>query len=242
MNIPWFIEVPLGIHTKVLAEQIGGTGETAIKALQIGGPSGGILPYSDFALDYETAASAGAIMGSGGLVVLGHNRCLVDLARHLVGFMAKESCGKCTVCRDGLAELENKLLSLTLGKAQDNILKEIKELSQVIQELSLCGLGRTAVNPVISTLHHFLKEYAAHVKGRCPAVSCKPLIDFEIILPCRMCRACYTVCPTGAVKMRAGKERILVDRKLCTKCWACYEVCPFHYIRITSEEYQWKDS
>jgi NADH-quinone oxidoreductase subunit F len=107
--------------------------------------------------------------------------------------------------------------------------------------MALCGLGQTAANPVITTLRHFRDEYEAHIKGKCPAVSCKPLIDFEIILPCKECHACYLVCPTGAVKMRGGKtDRLVVDPELCTKCWACYETCPFDSIRICSEEFTWK--
>ncbi|ATW28283.1 hypothetical protein DCMF_01500 [Candidatus Formimonas warabiya] len=237
-----FIEVPLGISTQTIVEKIGGIPEKSVKALQIGGPSGGIISYRNFALDYETVAETGAMMGSGGLVILGKNRCMVDLARHLVNFMAGESCGKCTICREGLGELEEKLLSLTVGQAQKDVLSEIEDLGRAIAEVSLCGLGQTAAKPILTSLKDFRSEYEAHIKGRCPAVNCKPLIDFEIILPCRMCQACYIVCPSGAVTQRAGKERLIVDRKLCVKCWACYETCPFNFIRITSEEYIWDHS
>ncbi|HEX3011917.1 MAG TPA: NADH-ubiquinone oxidoreductase-F iron-sulfur binding region domain-containing protein, partial [Syntrophomonadaceae bacterium] len=237
-----FIEVPLGTSTLVLVEKIGGAVKDSIKALQIGGPSGGIVPYRDFSLDYETVASAGAIMGSGGLVPLAKKRCMVDMARHMTNFMASESCGKCNICRGGLLELEARLLTLTIGKGYQGILDEIEELSKCIPQLSLCGLGKTAANPVITTLTYFREEYEAHIKGKCPAVSCKPLIDFEIILPCKECHACYSVCPTGAVKMRGGKtERLVVDPELCIKCWACYETCPFDSIRICSEEFSWKN-
>lgn len=240
-----FIEVPLGTSTRALVEEIGGSREDSIKALQIGGPSGGIVPYHDFRLDYETVALSGAIMGSGGLVVLGRNTCIVDLARHLVSFMSRESCGKCVFCRDGLPELEAHLLDLCIGKAHAaGILEEIKELSRAIAEGSLCGLGKTASNPVLTTLKDYYSEYLAHTKGQCPVVSCKPLIDFEISLTrCRDCRGCYVVCPTGAVKMRSGHdERYIVDRQLCIKCRACYETCPFGCIKITSEEFRWQNS
>jgi NADH:ubiquinone oxidoreductase, NADH-binding (51 kD) subunit len=239
-----FIEVPLGTSSRVLVEKIGGSREDSVKALHIGGPSGGVISYHDFKLDYETVASAGAIMGSGGLVILGHNTCMVDLARHLVSFMVKESCGKCVFCRDGLPELEAHLLDLCIGKAHTGILEEIEELSRVIAEGSLCGLGKTASNPVLTTLKDFYSEYLAHTKGQCPAISCKPLIDFEISLTrCRDCRGCYVICPTGAVKMRAGHdERYIVDQQLCIKCWACYETCPFGCIKITSEEFMWQNS
>ena len=237
-----FIEVPLGTGTKVLVEGVGGAVKDSVKALHIGGPSGGIVPYRDFPLDYETVASAGAIMGSGGLVPLSKKRCMVDMARHMTNFMASESCGKCNICRGGLLELEARLLALTIGRGYPGILDEIEELSKCIPQISLCGLGKTAANPVTTTLTYFRDEYEAHLKGKCPAVSCKPLIDFEIILPCKECHACYSVCPTGAVKMRAGKtDRLVVDPELCIKCWACYETCPFDSIKICSEEFSCKN-
>ncbi|MGB9783314.1 MAG: NADH-ubiquinone oxidoreductase-F iron-sulfur binding region domain-containing protein [Moorellaceae bacterium] len=232
-----FIEVPLGISAQTVVNGIGGASRAAVKALQIGGPSGGIVPYGDFPLDYETVASSGAIMGSGGLVVLGTNRCLVDLARHLVEFMSRESCGKCLFCRDGLVELEALLAALTTGQAENEaILTEIEELSRAIAHLAMCGLGQTAVNPVLTTLKFFRSEYEAHVKARCPALTCRPLITFEIpSAQCRDCRCCYLVCPTGAVMRRTGKEKYLVAQDLCIKCRVCAETCPFGCIKITSE-------
>lgn len=236
------VEVPLGTNTGVIIEDIGGSDEKTVKALQIGGPSGGIIPYSQFSLDYESISAAGALMGSGGVVALGHNRCMVDLARHMIQFMAKESCGKCLFCRDGLSELESMLLDLCLGKGRDGMLEEIEDLSLSIADTSLCGLGQSAANCVLTTLKEFYSEYQAHIKGRCPAVNCKPLIDFEInLVSCRDCRACFLICPSGAVKMRSGKERYIVDREFCIKCWACYETCPFDCIRITSEEFKWRN-
>lgn len=230
-----FIEVALGVSSKVLVEKIGGASSRSVKAVQIGGPSGGIIPYGDFKIDYETVTSAGAIMGSGGLVVLGSNRCLVDLSRHLVDFMAKESCGKCAACRDGLPELAALLQALTAGRSHEAVLTAIEDLSKAIAGLSLCGLGQTAVNPVLTTLKYFRAEYEAHISGKCPALSCKALINFEIELArCKDCRCCYLVCPSGAVMLRQGKERYVVDRQLCTKCWACYETCPFGCIKVTT--------
>jgi NADH-quinone oxidoreductase subunit F len=238
-----FIEVPLSTNTRVLLEEIGGTSPNSIKALHIGGPSGGIVPYQGFSLDYESVSATGAIMGSGGLVALGENSCMVNIAQHLTHFMAQESCGKCVLCRDGLPELEKLLLDLCIGNAREGILQEIEELSRSIKESTLCGLGQTAVNPVLSTLKGFHLEYMAHLRGCCQAVQCKPLVDFAIDLTaCRDCRACYIVCPSGAVKMRSGRERYIVDRQLCSKCWACYETCPFDCIKITSEEYRWKNT
>lgn len=211
--------------------------------MQIGGPSGGVIPYGSFSLDYERVAATGAMMGSGGIIALGVDKCMVDIAQHMIHFMAHESCGKCVLCRDGLPELEALLMELCIGRAREGILEEIKELSEAIEESALCGLGRSAVNPVLTTLKHFSSEYQAHRRGRCPAVHCKSLIDFEIDLAaCRGCRACYLVCPSGAVTMRSGRERYIVDRQLCNKCWACYETCPFGCIKITSEECPWKNS
>ncbi|MBP2632021.1 MAG: dehydrogenase (quinone) [Firmicutes bacterium] len=233
-----FIEVPMGISSKIVFEKIGGTRAKKIKALQIGGPAGGILKYGDFNMDYETLASEGGCLGSGGLVVLNFRRCLVDLARHLISFMARESCGRCTICRDGLKKLESMFITLTSGKAEVKILDEIEELSHVIADLSLCGLGRTSVNSVLTTLRYFRSEYIEHTKGVCPAIFCKAMIDFEIIQSqCRDCRSCYVVCPSGAVSARSGKQRFFVDLKLCIRCWACYETCPFACIKSTSGDY-----
>lgn len=236
-----FIEVPLGITSKEIVEKIGGAASSAIKAIQIGGPSGGILPYTSFAMDYGTVASAGAMIGSGGLVILDKTRCLVDLARHLVGFMAEESCGQCLLCRDGLMELEKLLLDLTSNRGYPNIIDEIESISLSIAETSLCGLGHSSVNPMLTTLKYFPEEYSAHLEGRCPAVSCKAMINFEIIQSrCKECHCCYLVCPSGAVLIRTGKERYFVDNEKCSRCWACAETCPFGCILPTSGgEYMW---
>ena len=232
-----FVEVPLGTPADTLVETMGGARAEQVKAVQIGGPTGGVIAYHKFALDYETMLTVGAMMGSGGLVVLDQTRCMVDLARHLTGFLARESCGKCTVCRTGLLELESLLRALTLGRADAAILEQIAALCSTIQSLARCGLGRAAVTPALSTLRYFSSEYQAHVRQQCPAVMCRALIDFEIILPCRACRACYSVCPSGAVTLREGKKRFIVDRQVCTRCWACYEACLFNCIRIVSGGY-----
>jgi len=229
-----FVEVPLGIPVSHLVESIGGADTAKVKAVHLGGPSGGVVAYHDFSLDYETVEQVGSIVGSGGLVVLDHTRCMVDLARHLTGFMAKESCGKCSVCRDGLDLLEKLLLALTTGQAPPTVLEDIRSLGTTIGGLAQCGLGQGAVNPVVSTLRYFSDEYQAHVDKVCPAVMCRALIDFEIFLPCKACRACYSVCPSGAVSMRDGRTSFIVDRASCTRCWACHEACLFNFIRIVS--------
>ena len=232
-----FVEVALGSSVVSLVETIGGADADRVKGVHIGGPTGGIVPYHNFNLDYETVEQVGAIVGSGGLVVLDQTRCMIDLARHLIAFMARESCGACSVCRDGLSILEKLLLALTMGQAQPTTLTEIQTLTPSISALARCGLGKGAVNPVLTTLRYFAAEYQAHVDGICPAVMCRALIDFEIVLPCKACRACYSVCPSGAVTMRDSRETFIVDRDACTRCWACYEACLFNFIRIVSGEF-----
>lgn len=231
-----FIEVGFGVDSKTVVETIGGA-KTA-KAIQIGGPSGGILPYGDFAIDYDTVTATGAMVGSGGLVVLGDHRCMVDLARHLADFMAGESCGQCLMCRDGLAALEYRLARLTEGEGYHGILEEIESLAISIRDTSLCGLGSTAANPILTTLRYFRDEYEAHLDNRCPGLTCKALIRFEVWLNAcqsQTCRICYTVCPSDAVTLRTGNaDRVFLDNDKCTRCWACAEICPGGCIRAVT--------
>lgn len=237
VNNVGFIEVPLGTGTQTLVEKIGGTSPDAVKALQIGGPSGGIVPFSDFAMDYSTVSSIGAMIGSGGLVILNKSRCLVDLTHHLVGFMADESCGQCLFCRDGLLKLKSMLLKLTSGEGTPGLIETMEDLSHAIADLSLCGLGSSAVNPLLTTLRYFREEYAAHLDGICPAVSCKQMISFEIIHSrCTDCLGCFDICPVKAIKLLPGKGpgRYFFDNDLCIRCWTCAEICPHGSIIATS--------
>ena len=222
------IEVGFGADCRRVIEELG-IADGELKAVQIGGPSGGILPFGEFSLDYDTMRRTGAMVGSGGLVALNDRRCLVDLARHLTEFMAAESCGQCLLCRDGLAELTRLLTLLTEGRGYDGILEEIESLARAVAAGSLCALGRTAVNPVLTTLRYFRAEYEAHLRGVCPAHSCKKLIRFEIdTTRCtrETCKICYTVCPDHAVELRSGHDHVYVDNEKCTRCWACAEICP----------------
>jgi len=231
-----FIEVPLGAGARTVVEKIGGAAHRDVKALQIGGPSGGIVPYTDFAMDFTSLNTAGAMIGSGGLVVLDKSRCLVDLARHLTSFMTEESCGQCLFCRDGLARLANLLENLTNGTGDPGQLEELAELSRAVASLSLCSLGRTAVNPLLTTLRHFRGEYDAHIAGTCPAVYCKPLIRFEIIpFRCTDCQGCLD-CPVQAISYQAGKGALgyTFDHGKCTRCRACAEICPHNAIRAVT--------
>lgn len=234
-----FIEVPLGTGTRAVVEKIGGASPGEVSALQIGGPSGGIVPYTDFALDFSSVASTGAMIGSGGLVILNKTRCLVDLVRHLVGFMADESCGRCLYCRDGLVVLEEMLSQFTANKGTPGMIEKMEEFARAISDLSLCGLGRSAVNPLLTTLRYFREEYEEHLDGICRAASCKALIRFEIIPSlCTDCLGCYAVCPVNAIKLhpdKMGAARYSFDSALCVRCWTCVEICPHGCIIATSQ-------
>lgn len=236
-----FIEVPLGINLTDLVEKIGGGVENGIpKAIQIGGPSGGILPYESIALDYDTLSSRGAMIGSGGMVILDSRRCLVDLARHMVDFMAKESCGKCVACRDGLTELHQGLVAIVEGRGTPEILDWLLELSDYIEKASLCGLGKTATNPVVSSVKYFKQEYEAHIRGNCPALHCKELVQFTIDANrCQGCRCCYPNCPTNAIRGRFGKPQT-INENLCIQCRVCREYCPYEAMQVISGAYEGK--
>lgn len=232
-----FIEVPLGTSTRTVVENIGGALPGDVKALQIGGPSGGIVPYADFVLDFSAVSAIGAMIGSGGLVILNKHRCLVDLVHHLVGFMAEESCGQCLFCRDGLVRLEKMLLSLTANTGTPGMIADMEEFSYAVAALSLCGLGRSAVNPFLTSLRYFREEYDAHLKGICPAASCKALIRFEIIQAlCTDCLGCYERCPVNAISLRPGRgpARYYFDSDICVRCWTCVDICPHGCVIATS--------
>lgn len=233
-----YIEVPLASDTQKMVEQIGGAEGGKVKALQIGGPAGGIVPYHAFPLDYEDVQTTGASIGSGGLIVLNHQRCTVDLLCHMTRFMAAESCGQCLLCRDGLQLLTSLLLSLVEGKGDEETLARLDHLSRAVAAGALCGLGRAAAVTVQNGLRHFSEEFADHARSVCTTVYCRALVDFEISMRrCRECHACFLVCPSEAVKYRSGTVSYLVDRERCTKCYACFETCPFQCIHLTSGNY-----
>ncbi len=224
-----FIEVPLGSSIKTIVEDIGGALPGQIKGLQIGGPSGGLIPYSDFPLDFSTLKTTGAMMGSGGLVVLNKNRCLVDLTRQLTTFMASESCGQCLFCRDGLQQLHNQLGDLSSGQATAETVEEITALAQTIAATSRCGLGKTAVNPLLTVLRYFSDEFHQHLDGLCPALSCKDLIRYQIVEKlCTDCLACYKYCPVHAVELLpiTGPARYVFNMNQCIHCKTCIDICP----------------
>jgi NADH-quinone oxidoreductase subunit F len=231
------VEVPLGLTLHEMIEGIGGGGldGKAVKAVQTGGPSGGCLPARLFHLpiDYETLTEAGSIMGSGGMVVMDEDTCMVDVARYFLNFTMAESCGKCTPCREGTRYMFDLLTRLVEGKGTMEDLETLEEVATWVKSASLCGLGQTAPNPVLSTLRYFRDEYEAHVReGRCPAGVCRALIQL-IILPevCTGCGLCLRECPAGAISGER-KEPHIIDPDLCTRCRLCYDVCPVGAVEI----------
>ncbi len=233
------IEVPMGVTIRQIVEEIGGgvvPGRT-FKAVQIGGPSGGCVPaeLADTQIDYESLASVGAIMGSGGLVVLDDKDCMVDIAHYFLRFTQDQSCGKCTFCRIGTKRMLDILDRLCIGKGKKGDLEQLEELSKMVGAGSICGLGKTAPNPVLSTLKSFREEYEAHIKGYCPAGKCLDLIDYCINDKCIGCTLCSQNCPVDAIPMTPYKMHT-IDLDLCTRCDTCYQVCPEDAVYIASEQ------
>jgi NADH-quinone oxidoreductase subunit F len=231
------IEVPMGMTIRQIVEQVGGgvdDGHT-FKAVQIGGPSGGCLPASlaDTPVDYRALKSLGAIMGSGGMVVLDEGDCMVDMARYFLQFTQNQSCGRCTFCRVGTRRMLDILDRLCDGRPVKGDLAELERLAQLVRSNSLCGLGKTAPNPVLTTLKYFRPEYEAHLAGQCPALKCKPLIQYEITDDCIGCTICAQNCPADAIAMRPY-EKHEIDREKCIKCDTCKVLCPSHAVKIVA--------
>jgi len=227
------IEVPMGTTLREIIYDIGGGLFREFKAVQTGGPSGGCLSeeFLDTPIDYENLAKAGSIMGSGGLIVLDDNTCVVDLAKYFLNFTQSESCGKCVPCRVGTRHLHEILTRITEGNGTTDDLAKLEQLGQTIKGTALCGLGQTAPNPVLSTLKYFRNEYLAHVKDKtCPAAVCRDLVEYRIIPDkCTGCQSCVKVCPTGAITGPRSEPHNL-NQELCIKCRACYEICRFDAI------------
>jgi NADH-quinone oxidoreductase subunit F len=223
------IEVPMGITVRQIVDEIGGgvTEGHRFKAVQVGGPSGGCIPaeMADMPVDYEALTSAGAIMGSGGLVVLDDADCMVDIARYFLRFTQDQSCGKCTFCRVGTRRMLDTLDRICAGHGKPEDLDELEYLARAVSAGSLCGLGKTAPNPVLSTLRYFRNEYEAHLAGHCPAGRCKDLIKYRITTDCVGCTLCAQHCPVGAIPM-TPYVRHTVDMAKCTRCDTCRQVCP----------------
>lgn len=223
------IEVPMGMTLKEIVFDIGGGIQDGrrFKAVQVGGPSGGCVPahLAETPVDYESLGAAGAIMGSGGMIVLDEGDCMVDLARYFLAFTQEESCGKCVPCRVGTKRMLEILERLCDGRGGKKDLEHLEQLAAVTTSSSLCGLGRTAPNPVLSTLQHFREEFDAHVAGHCPAGVCKGLIRYSITDRCIGCTRCAQHCPVEAIPLTPYRKHV-IDQDLCTKCNRCLEVCP----------------
>lgn len=229
------IEIPMGITLREIVEEIGGGvgAGRRFKAVQIGGPSGGCVParLADTPVDFESLREIGAIMGSGGLVVLDDTSCMVDIARYFLQFTQDQSCGKCTFCRIGTKRMLDVLERLCIGKATRQHLEELEKLAVQVGAGSLCGLGKTAPNPVLTTLKYFRDEYEAHLQGRCPAGKCSALIRYSIITDCTGCTLCAQYCPVDAIPMTPYEQHVIDDAK-CTRCDTCRQVCPDNAVEV----------
>jgi NADH:ubiquinone oxidoreductase subunit F (NADH-binding)/(2Fe-2S) ferredoxin/NAD-dependent dihydropyrimidine dehydrogenase PreA subunit len=231
------VEVPMGTTLHEIIYDIGGGPQNGkgIKAVQTGGPSGGCIPASLFHLpvDYESLIQAGSMMGSGGMIVMDEGTCMVDVAKYFVHFLEEESCGKCLPCREGLRRMGQILDGISEGKGDSETLSLLEELAGVVADASLCGLGKTAPNPVLSALRYFREEFEDHmIRQRCPAGVCHPLVRYSISPEsCTGCGACQKICPAGAIKGKK-KNPHHIEAELCSKCGSCKDVCPTQAVSV----------
>jgi NADH:ubiquinone oxidoreductase subunit F (NADH-binding)/(2Fe-2S) ferredoxin len=236
INNVGLVEVPMGTTVRELVFDVGGgiPKDRAFKALQIGGPSGGFLPEEllDMPMDYETLAEAGSMMGTGGVIIADDRTCVIDTARYFLGFLQEQSCGKCSPCREGVKRMLEIMTRITEGEGQMSDLDVLKTLGEVIKATSLCGLGKSAPNPVLSTLRHFRDEYVAHIEeGKCSAGVCKALITFQINDACTGCTLCARKCPQDAITGEKKKLHV-IDQEKCIKCGVCFDVCKFDAVDV----------
>jgi len=230
------VEVPMGMAIREIVEDIGGGAPdgAGIKAVQTGGPSGGCIPASrfDLPIDYDSLTQAGSIMGSGGMIVMDQHTCMVDIARYFTAFLKDESCGKCFTCRKGTQRMFEILDDVSRGAAKPEALDLLQELAVTVKDTSMCGLGQTAANPVLSTLRYFRDEYLAHINDRrCPAGVCRALVTYAITDRCTGCGACARACPAKAVA-GSQKQRHVIDAAKCIKCGACRAACKFDAVLV----------
>jgi NADH-quinone oxidoreductase subunit F len=241
INNTGLVEVPMGITLREVIYDIGGglPGGKKFKAVQTGGPSGGCLPKTklDLPIDYESLTAAGSIMGSGGMIVMDEKTCMVDIAKYFLNFLRDESCGKCVSCREGTQRMWEIVRDITQGKGKEGDLEVLEELAQAVKDASMCGLGQTAANPVLSTLRYFRKEFETHIKDKCcPAGVCTSLIRYYVIPDkCTGCLACKKGCPTDAIQ-GVLKGVHIIDLAKCIKCGACLEACRFEAVETQRDE------
>ena len=232
------VEVPMGITIKDIIYKLGGgiTGDKKFKAVQLGGPSGGCIPeyLSDTRVDYDSVNATGAIMGSGGMVVMDETTCVVDIARFFLDFTQKESCGKCTFCRIGTKRMLEILTRITEGEGRPGDIEMLESLAETIKDSSLCGLGQTAPNPVLTTIKYFRDEYEAHIRDKkCPALSCKKLLTYSILPDvCTGCTSCARGCPVDAIEGEKKKPHF-IHQDICIQCGICFTRCKFHAIKLS---------
>ena len=224
----------MGISIREIVHEVcGGIKENRkFKAVQMGGPSGGCIPaeLENTVIDYESINKTGAIMGSGGLVVLDETTCMVDVARFFLDFTQRESCGKCTFCRVGTKRMLEILVRITEGKGKEGDIERLENLASLVKNNSLCGLGQTAPNPVLTTLKYFRSEYEAHLSNRkCPAHQCQALLTYTVNEKCNGCQVCKRACTAKAITGEKGKPHV-IDHSLCTRCDECYRACRFEAI------------
>jgi NADH:ubiquinone oxidoreductase subunit F (NADH-binding)/NAD-dependent dihydropyrimidine dehydrogenase PreA subunit len=237
INNTGLVEVPMGITLREMIYDIGGgiPGGKKFKAVQTGGPSGGCIPEKliDLPVDFDRLIEVGSMMGSGGMVIMDENTCMVDLAKYFTNFLRGESCGKCVPCREGLENMFHVLNNITEGRGREEDLDLLRDLAEVISQGSLCALGGTAANPVLSTLRYFEEEYEAHIKDkRCPAHVCKPLITYSIDEEkCTGCGLCRKRCPQEAVEGEKKKPHRIIQEK-CVKCGICLDQCRFQAVKV----------
>jgi NADP-reducing hydrogenase subunit HndC len=232
------VEVPMGTTLRELVFEIGGgiPDGKAFKAAQTGGPSGGCIPaaHLDLPLDFDSLQQIGSIVGSGGLVVMDEDSCMVDVAKFFMDFCVDESCGKCPPCRVGTKQIYKTLHDICEGKGTEEDLKRLDDLCDVLRSSSLCGLGQTSPNPTMSTLRHFRAEYEAHIKDhKCPAKVCKQLLTYTIVAAkCTGCSLCARNCPTNAISRVDGQKKYVIDQAKCIHCGKCNEVCRFAAVGV----------
>lgn len=243
VNNTGLVEVPMGMTLREIIFDIGGgiRDGRKFKAVQTGGPSGGVIPekFIDLPVDFDELSKVGSMMGSGGMIVMDEDTCMVDTARYFLNFLANESCGKCVPCREGIKQMLDILTDITAGRGEKKDIELLEEVAAMVKDFSLCALGTSAPNPVLSTLKYFRDEYLAHIEQkRCPAYVCKPLISYYIDPEkCQACMICLRQCPVEAIS--GGKNQIhVIDQAKCTKCNTCFEVCPprFSAVRRLSGE------